>query len=142
MPASSHDNLRAHPKLAKVIEFKPKHPSPSPEPKPPAFPASHPTKTPWVLLLCALLAGSLFFSPPPTPTPAAQTASAPQEIVITIHAGDTLWSIASRYASDTEDVRDVITKIRTANNLTKNDNLQTGDSLKIPLSTDTNHPAK
>lgn len=50
--------------------------------------------------------------------------------IVVVHSGDTLWSIASEYASG--DVRDKIKDIKSFNNL-KSDVLVAGDRIRVPL---------
>ena len=55
----------------------------------------------------------------------------PQFDYITVHKGDTLWSIASNYSAD-KDIREVIYNISKINNI--NDAvIYPGDIIKIPL---------
>lgn len=51
---------------------------------------------------------------------------------ITVHTGDTLWTIASRWSQQDEDVREVIERIRTANRLSDT-RIRAGQQLVIPV---------
>lgn len=53
---------------------------------------------------------------------------------ITVHSGDTMWSIAGRWSDDREDVRQVIHRICKANNL-KSQHVYPGQVLKVPVKT-------
>lgn len=52
-------------------------------------------------------------------------------ITITVHSGDTLWSIAQEYGDSYRDVREVIDEIKSANQL-NTASIQTGQTLQIP----------
>lgn len=62
-------------------------------------------------------------------------ASAPEPHLITyqhtVEAGDTLWSVAARYTSAEEDVREVIWRIREDSGLDRNKPLQPGQLLIV-----------
>lgn len=51
---------------------------------------------------------------------------------ITVHSGDTMWSIANRWSDDKEDVREVMHRICEANNL-KSKHIYPGQVLTIPV---------
>jgi LysM repeat protein len=51
---------------------------------------------------------------------------------ITVHSGDTLWSIADEFRHESEDIRDVIDRIYDANGLTKA-YIYPGQVLKVPV---------
>ena len=53
---------------------------------------------------------------------------------ITVHSGDTMWSIANRWSDDKEDVREVMHRICEANNL-KSKHIYPGQVLKVPVKT-------
>ena len=50
---------------------------------------------------------------------------------VTVHPGDTLWSIASTHTSDNSDVQETIDRITEANHLHASD-LEPGQKLRIP----------
>lgn len=50
--------------------------------------------------------------------------------LITVNEGDTVWSIASRVATDKEDVREIVYNIIHDNHI-KNANIQPGQELKV-----------
>lgn len=62
-------------------------------------------------------------------------ASAPEPELVTYHytveAGDTLWSVAAKYTSDEEDVREVIWRIRTDSGIGRSEYIQPGQKLVI-----------
>lgn len=51
---------------------------------------------------------------------------------VTVHSGDTMWSIAHRWSDDKEDVREVMHRICEANNL-KSKHIYPGQVLTIPV---------
>jgi LysM repeat protein len=50
---------------------------------------------------------------------------------VTVHPGDTLWSIAAAHAAPTADVQEVVDRISDANHL-QTGTLQPGQHLRIP----------
>ena len=52
-------------------------------------------------------------------------------ITVTVHSGDTLWSLAREYGDPAKDVRQTIDEIKDANQL-ENSGIFTGQSLRIP----------
>lgn len=50
---------------------------------------------------------------------------------ITIHSGDSLWSIASRYCEDTADIPSYVEELKQMNSLTNERSLQTGCHLTV-----------
>ena len=58
-------------------------------------------------------------------------ASAQQYKVVTVHPGDTLWSIASTQTSNSGDIQETIDRITEANHLQAS-SLQPGQRLRIP----------
>ncbi len=54
---------------------------------------------------------------------------------VTVYTGDSLWSIASRFTGEDEDVRAVIDRISRENHLGPNDVLQPGQKLLVPVKT-------
>lgn len=50
---------------------------------------------------------------------------------VEVESGDTLWSIASQYADQGQDIREYVHKIKGINDL-KNSNLQVGQKLLLP----------
>ena len=51
---------------------------------------------------------------------------------VTVHSGDTMWTIANRGSDNKEDVRDVMHRICEANNL-KSKHVYPGQILTIPV---------
>lgn len=78
----------------------------------------------------ALAALSLMVALPSLSSTRLYAASAPRYAVVTVHPGDTLWSIASAHSGDA-DVQDAIDRITATNHL-RNANLQPGEKLRIP----------
>lgn len=52
---------------------------------------------------------------------------------VTIQQGDSLWSIAGRYADDKNDIRELIAAIHELNHIKKSDSIYPGQTLKIPV---------
>lgn len=59
--------------------------------------------------------------------------AAMQEQLVVVHTGDTLWNIASRWADDNEDVREVLYRIQQKNKLSGKAFLQPGQRLIVPI---------
>lgn len=78
----------------------------------------------------ALAALSLMVALPSLSSTRLYAASAPRYAVVTVHPGDTLWSIAAAHSGDA-DVQDAIDRITAMNHL-RNANLQPGEKLRIP----------
>lgn len=78
----------------------------------------------------ALAALSLMVALPTLSSTRLYAASAPHYAVVTVHPGDTLWSIAAAHSRDS-DVQDAIDRI-TATNRLHDATLQPGEKLKIP----------
>ena len=53
-------------------------------------------------------------------------------IVVTVHSGDTLWSLAGEFATSKEDIREVVHRICETNNLNSK-NVYPGQTLTIPV---------
>ncbi len=79
----------------------------------------------------ALAALSLMVALPTLSSMHLYAASAQRYAVVTVHPGDTLWSIASANTSDGSDVQETIDRITEANHLRASD-LQPGQHLRIP----------
>lgn len=62
----------------------------------------------------------------------SRSAKETKNIVITVEAGESLWSIAGKYAQRGQDVRKLIYEIREANALGKEVAIYPGQKLKIP----------
>jgi predicted Zn-dependent protease len=80
--------------------------------------------------LIALAALSLMVVLPTLSSSRLYAASAPRYAVVTVHPGDTLWSIAAAHSGDS-DVQDAIDRITETNHL-HNATLQPGEKLRIP----------
>jgi LysM domain. len=57
----------------------------------------------------------------------------PSYVTVQVSDGDTLWSIAEQYMSDTNDTREAVYDIQKANNMSGNDNLTVGSTIKVPV---------
>lgn len=53
-------------------------------------------------------------------------------IVVVVHSGDTLWSLAGEFATSKEDIREVIHRICEANNL-NGKHVYPGQTITIPV---------
>ncbi len=82
------------------------------------------------LIVFVLLFTSFLMMGTEASTPLPLPASA-QEQVVAVHAGDTLWSIAKKYGSGSDDLRYVIYMIQERNGLETAD-LKPGQKLIIP----------
>ena len=56
-------------------------------------------------------------------------------VTIQVHSGDTVWTIASQYASNKEDLREMVYAINTMNGLNHNAVIYSGQALKVPTPT-------
>lgn len=56
-------------------------------------------------------------------------------VTIQVHSGDTVWTIASRYVSNKEDLRELVYVITTMNGLNRNALIYSGQILKVPTPT-------
>ena len=81
----------------------------------------------------ALAALSLMVALPTLSGMRLYAATAERYTTVTVHPGDTLWSIASAHAGS-GDVQDAIDRISAVNHL-RGAGLQPGERLRIPLST-------
>jgi nucleoid-associated protein YgaU len=79
----------------------------------------------------ALVALSLMVALPTFSSMHLYAASAQRYTTVTVHTGDTLWSIASSHTGDAGDVQETIDRISEANHLRAVD-LQPGQKLRIP----------
>jgi LysM repeat protein len=52
-------------------------------------------------------------------------------VTVTVHPGDTLWSIAAAHSKPSADMQEVVDRISDANHL-RGENLQPGQHLRIP----------
>lgn len=52
--------------------------------------------------------------------------------VVTVHSGDTIWSIAEQYNNGKEDTRDIITRIYKANNF-QSRHIYPGQTIIVPV---------
>jgi LysM repeat protein len=57
-----------------------------------------------------------------------------QIAVVTVEKGDTIWHIAAKHSSDSEDVREKVAAIRKLNNLDKMLIIYAGQQIKVPVS--------
>ena len=79
----------------------------------------------------ALAALSLMVTLPTLSSMHLYAASAQRYASVTVHPGDTLWSIASAHTSNSGDVQETIDRITEANHLRAVD-IQPGEKLRIP----------
>lgn len=79
----------------------------------------------------ALAALSLIVTLPTLSSMHLYAASAERYATVTVHHGDTLWSIASSHTASTGDVQETIDRITEANHLHAS-SLQPGQHLRIP----------
>ena len=53
--------------------------------------------------------------------------------VVTVARGDTVWSIAAKHSTQSQDVRDVIAVIQQVNNLNRSVDIYPGQTLRVPI---------
>ncbi|MEG6586461.1 LysM peptidoglycan-binding domain-containing protein [Dendrosporobacter sp. 1207_IL3150] len=63
----------------------------------------------------------------------AQDKPAKAYINVQVESGDTVWSIASKYSTNKEDIREIIYEIKTINGLDQNARVNDGQILKVPV---------
>jgi predicted Zn-dependent protease len=80
----------------------------------------------------ALAALALCVTVPALSSMRIYAATAQRSEIITVHSGDTLWSIASAHTSNDSDVETTIDRITAVNHLGPSP-LQPGERLRIPL---------
>lgn len=56
--------------------------------------------------------------------------------MIDVSSGDSLWTISSKYVTDKDDIRQLITAIKHINQLDNNTQIHPGQILKIPVKSD------
>ena len=78
----------------------------------------------------ALAALSLMVALPTLSSMRLYAAGAERYSTVTVHPGDTLWSIASAHAGST-DIQEIIDRITAVNHL-RGSTLQPGERLKVP----------
>lgn len=85
----------------------------------------------WIVL--ALMVGALAAFPAMAGGREGDSAapSPPPSRVVTVHYGDTLWTIARRYCDPRNDVREVVYRIRRANDIDSSE-LRAGMQIHIP----------
>ncbi len=59
--------------------------------------------------------------------------SANQYLTIYVESGDSVWSIARRHVQANEDIRELMYRIRIANNLDASATVFPGQSLRVPI---------
>jgi hypothetical protein len=79
----------------------------------------------------ALAALGLMVALPTLSSMRLYAATTQRYVNVTVHPGDTLWTIASAHAGSGADVQEVVDRITDANHLTGG-TLQPGERLKIP----------
>jgi Tfp pilus assembly protein FimV len=79
----------------------------------------------------ALAALALMVALPTLSSMRLYAASAQRYVSVTVHPGDTLWSIASSHARSNSDVQEIVDRIAAANHL-DGGTLQPGQRLRIP----------
>lgn len=80
----------------------------------------------------ALAALSLSVTLPALSSVRLYAASAPRSTFVTVHSGDTIWSIAAAHTSADADIESTVDSINEANHLGSAP-LQPGQRLRIPL---------
>lgn len=80
----------------------------------------------------ALAALGLMVALPTLSSMRLYAATTQRYVSVTVHPGDTLWSIASAHAGAGADVQEVVDRITDANHLASG-TLQPGERLRIPL---------
>jgi LysM repeat protein len=58
-------------------------------------------------------------------------ASAPRYVTVTVHPGDTLWSIAAAHVAPSSDLQEMVDRISAVNHL-QSGTIQPGERLRIP----------
>lgn len=53
--------------------------------------------------------------------------------LVYVNPGDTVWQIAAKYATDKDDIREIIYNIRQINKLNNNAQVYPGQVLKVPV---------
>jgi nucleoid-associated protein YgaU len=79
----------------------------------------------------ALAALGLMVALPTLSSMRLYAATTQRYVSVTVHPGDTLWSIASSHAGQNSDVQEAVDRITAANHLTGG-TLQPGQHLRIP----------
>jgi nucleoid-associated protein YgaU len=80
----------------------------------------------------ALAALGLMVALPTLSSMRLYAASTERYATVTVHPGDTLWSIASTHTAAGTDVQEVVDRIADANHL-RSGTIQPGEHLRIPL---------
>jgi len=83
-----------------------------------------------LVLLCISLAFAFFVADE------EHKEGVPIYIDVEVRDGDTLWNIASRYASGKEDVREKVYIIKNINGIDQNVNIYAGQTIKVPVTND------
>jgi LysM repeat protein len=79
----------------------------------------------------ALAALGLMVALPTLSSVRLYAATAQRYATVTVHPGDTLWSIASAHSGPTADVQEIVDRISDANHL-RSGAIQPGQRLRIP----------
>ena len=87
----------------------------------------------WTLMPAISLAAlSLMVALPALSNAHLYAATGARYAMVTVHPGDTLWSLAAAHTADTANVQDTIDRITEANHL-RVATLQPGQVLRVPL---------
>lgn len=84
----------------------------------------------WWLMLIVL--GAALAALPAAGTTVRRPQASPPPLLVKVHSGDTLWTIAREHGDPERDVREIIWHIRRANDVEPG-RLQPGSSLAIPV---------
>ncbi len=80
----------------------------------------------------ALVALALMVALPTLSSVRLYAATTPRYVTVTVHLGDTLWSIAASHAAPTADVQEIVDRISDVNHLGSG-TIQPGERLRVPL---------
>lgn len=53
--------------------------------------------------------------------------------IVTVERGDTVWSIATKYSTHSQDIRHVIAVMKEVNNLNRSVDIYPGQTLRVPV---------
>lgn len=88
----------------------------------------------WQRVLCiTTLVVTLYWTNDTFFTNTDNYAQASHHQIVTVRSGDSVWSIATNYTSNKEDIRELIAAIKQINHLDNNLQIRPGQELKIPI---------